>query len=213
MKNKTLSLILLFALPLTACKKDEVSTEGAPTAADLATYTSDLTGAGALTAQIETDFGTFSCVLFAEQTPITVANFVGLARGLHPFKDTSGNWVERPFFDGTRCHRVIPGFMMQCGDPTATGTGGPGYRFGDEFVSSLRHDKAGVLSMANAGPNTNGSQFFITEGPTAGLNDKHTVFGQCEPAALVKTITNVPRGANDTPKTPVVLKKVTIIKK
>jgi cyclophilin family peptidyl-prolyl cis-trans isomerase len=116
------------------------------------------------TARMETDKGTMVIELFAEQAPKTVNNFVFLAR--------------QGFYDEIIFHRVIPDFMAQGGDPTGTGTGGPGYRFEDEFHPGLRHDKPGVLSMANAGPNTNGSQFFITHVPTPWLDDKHSVFGQ-----------------------------------
>ncbi len=113
---------------------------------------------------MKTDKGDITINLFADKVPNTVNNFVFLAR--------------QGFYDGTIFHRVISDFMVQGGDPTGTGTGGPGYRFSDEFVSSLRHDKPGVLSMANAGPNTNGSQFFITHVATPWLDGKHTVFGQ-----------------------------------
>jgi cyclophilin family peptidyl-prolyl cis-trans isomerase len=116
------------------------------------------------TARFKTEKGDIVVELYADRAPLTVENFVNLAR--------SG------FYDGTTFHRVIPGFMVQGGDPTGTGTGGPGYQFGDEFHPSLRHDGAGVLSMANAGPGTNGSQFFITHGPTPHLDDKHSVFGR-----------------------------------
>ena len=188
------------------------------TAAHLAAYLAGVPGQGKLSAIIETDFGAFTCELYEAQTPKTVANFVGLARGVRPFMDhVSGKVTKRPYFDGTPCHRVIPGFMMQCGDPTATGMGGPGYRFADEFVPSLRHDRAGILSMANAGPTTNGSQFFITEGPTPGLNDKHTVFGRCDPGSLVRTITNVPKdpsdGSGSRPAKPVLLNRVSIVRR
>ena len=115
-------------------------------------------------ASMETDKGTMVIELFAAKTPITVNNFVFLSR--------------EGYYDGVIFHRVINDFMVQGGDPTGTGRGGPGYKFGDEFDSSLKHDKRGVLSMANAGPATNGSQFFITHGPTPHLNGKHTVFGQ-----------------------------------
>ena len=114
-------------------------------------------------ARIETDKGELVLELFADKTPKTVNNFVFLSR--------------QGFYDGITFHRVIPDFMVQGGDPTGTGSGGPGYRFEDEFDSSLRHDKSGTLSMANAGPGTNGSQFFITHVPTPHLDDKHTVFG------------------------------------
>jgi cyclophilin family peptidyl-prolyl cis-trans isomerase len=115
-------------------------------------------------AHMETDKGTMVIELFADKTPMTVNNFVFLSR--------------EGFYDGVIFHRVIDNFMVQGGDPTGTGRGGPGYKFGDEFNSSLKHDKQGILSMANAGPGTNGSQFFITHGPTPHLNGKHTVFGQ-----------------------------------
>ena len=115
-------------------------------------------------ARMETDKGTMVIELFANKTPITVNNFVFLSR--------------EGYYDGVIFHRVIDNFMVQGGDPTGTGRGGPGYKFGDEFNSSLKHDKQGILSMANAGPGTNGSQFFITHGPTPHLNGRHTVFGQ-----------------------------------
>lgn len=115
-------------------------------------------------AHVETDKGTMVIELFADKTPMTVNNFVFLSR--------------EGFYDGVIFHRVIDNFMVQGGDPTGTGRGGPGYKFGDEFNSSLKHDKQGILSMANAGPGTNGSQFFITHGPTPHLNGRHTVFGQ-----------------------------------
>jgi cyclophilin family peptidyl-prolyl cis-trans isomerase len=115
-------------------------------------------------ARFKTERGEIVCELYADRAPLTVENFVNLAR--------SG------FYDGTTFHRVINGFMAQGGDPTGTGTGGPGYQFGDEFHPSLRHDAAGTLSMANAGPGTNGSQFFITHGPTPHLDDRHSVFGR-----------------------------------
>jgi cyclophilin family peptidyl-prolyl cis-trans isomerase len=112
----------------------------------------------------KTEKGDITVELFADRAPLTVENFINLARA--------------GFYDGTTFHRVIKGFMAQGGDPTGTGTGGPGYQFGDEFHPSLRHDGAGVLSMANAGPGTNGSQFFITHGPTPHLDDRHSVFGK-----------------------------------
>jgi len=188
------------------------------TKAHLAAYTAGLKGDGKLTAIIETDYGAFDCELFEEKAPLTVANFVGLARGLRKFTDSKTNKPgKRPFFDGTQCHRVIPNFMIQCGDPTATGGGGPGYRFADEFHPELRHDRPALLSMANAGVSTNGSQFFITERPTPHLNDKHSVFGACTPADLVKTITRVPKDPKDPmrsrPATPVVIKTLSIVRK
>ena len=115
-------------------------------------------------AKIDTEKGEIVIHLYSDQTPLTCENFINLAKA--------------GYYDGTTFHRVIPGFMIQGGDPTGTGAGGPGYQFGDEFVSSLKHDSEGILSMANAGPGTNGSQFFITHGPTPHLDGAHTVFGK-----------------------------------
>jgi cyclophilin family peptidyl-prolyl cis-trans isomerase len=180
-----------------------------PTAADLAAYTKDLAGTGPLVATIETSMGTIHCELAADKAPMTVANFIGLATGQHAFWDeTTRTAVKRPYFDGLTFHRVIPKFMIQGGDPTATGAGGPGYEFGDEF--DLKLDKAGTLAMANAGPSTNGSQFFITEEPVPRLNGKHTVFGYCKEIDVVKAIARVAKGAKDKPEEPVIMKHVTI---
>jgi peptidyl-prolyl cis-trans isomerase A (cyclophilin A) len=163
----------------------------APTAADLATYTADLEGTGPLTATFETTQGTIHCELFDKGAPVTVANFVGLARGLHAFKDpVSGKVEKRPFYDGTVFHRVIPGFMVQGGDPTATGEGGPGYEFATEVSKDLKHGP-GTLSMANAGPDTNGSQFFITEVATPRLDGSYNVFGKCKELDVVKKLAAV----------------------
>jgi len=151
-----------------------------------------------LQAHIVTGRGTIHLRLFPEQAPLTVANFVNLAL--------------RKYYDGLTFHRVIPDFMIQGGCPEGSGRGGPGYRFEDEIVPALKHDKAGVLSMANAGPGTNGSQFFITEIAPTWLNGKHTIFGQCKEVDLVKQITGVEKGAGDKPKTDVVMNKVTISK-
>src|SRR6516162_2777848 len=142
-------------------------------------------------ARFDTTEGAFKVKLFAEQAPKTVENFVGLA---------DGTKTGKPFYDGTIFHRVIPGFMIQGGDPEGTGRGGPGYKFADEFHPSLKHAKPGVLSMANAGPNTNGSQFFITVAATSWLDNKHSVFGEvAEGYPVVEKISKVSRGAQDRP--------------
>ena len=186
----------------------------APTAADLAAYTKDIAGSGKLIATIETNHGTIRCELYGDKTPMTVANFVGLATGKHAWWSDKTNKAVTgsPFFDGLTFHRVIPEFMIQGGDPAGSGAGGPGYQFADEIVPTLRHDRPGILSMANAGKGTNGSQFFITEVPTPQLDGKHTVFGHCTEVDLVKKIARVPTSSGDKPVEPVVMKKVTISK-
>jgi peptidyl-prolyl cis-trans isomerase A (cyclophilin A) len=168
-----------------------------------------------LVATIETSKGKFTCELYDKQAPITVANFVGLARGLRPWLDQkSGKWMKKPFYDGLIFHRVIPGFMIQGGDPLGNGTGNPGYKFNDEIAPDLKFDRPGLLAMANAGSpggmGTNGSQFFITDGTPAHLNGHHTIFGHCDPQSLVTDIAKVDRGPMDRPVTEVVIKKVTI---
>src|SRR6516162_9679514 len=153
-------------------------------------------------ALFDTTEGAFKVKLFAEQAPKTVENFVGLAEGTK-----TGN----PFYNGTIFHRVIPGFMIQGGDPEGTGRGGPGYKFADEFHPSLKHAKPGVLSMANAGPNTNGSQFFITVAATPWLDNRHTVFGEVvEGQEVANKISNLQRDSNDRPRTPVTIQKLRI---
>ena len=163
-------------------------------------------------AVFDTSQGTIVFRLFEKEAPQTVANFIGLAEGTKEFKDPrTGQKVKRPFYDGLTFHRVIPQFMIQGGCPLGTGTGDPGYRFADEFHASLRHDKAGKLSMANAGPGTNGSQFFITVAPTPWLDNKHAIFGDVIEGLDVATkISELPRGANDKPKEAVILKSVRI---
>jgi len=160
----------------------------------------------------DTSQGTIVARLFEKEAPKTVANFVGLAEGTKEFKDPrTGQTTKKPFYDGLTFHRVIPQFMIQGGCPLGTGTGDPGYRFADEFHPTLRHDKPGKLSMANAGPNTNGSQFFITVAPTPWLDNKHAIFGEVvEGLDLAVKISELPRGANDKPKTPVVVKSLRI---
>jgi len=169
---------------------------------------------GGLHAVLETSQGNIMVRLFEKEAPKTVANFVGLAEGTKPFTDPkTGEKVTRPFYDGLIFHRVIPGFMIQGGDPRGNGTGDPGYKFEDEFVKSLRFDQPGKLAMANSGPNTNGSQFFITDGLTPHLNMHHTIFGQVtEGLEIVHKIATVPIGPQDRPITPVTM-KIKIVRK
>jgi peptidyl-prolyl cis-trans isomerase A (cyclophilin A) len=153
-------------------------------------------------AAFDTTEGKFKVKLFADKAPKTVENFVTLA---------DGTKTGKPFYDGTVFHRVIPDFMIQGGDPEGTGRGGPGYRFADEFHKDLNHGKPGLLSMANAGPNTNGSQFFITVAATPWLDNKHTIFGEVtEGYDVVEKISKVPRGAQDRPVKEVKLNSVKI---
>ncbi len=166
-----------------------------------------------LHAHFTTSEGNFTIRLFEAEVPKTVANFVGLAEGTQEFVDPkTGQKTTRPFYDGLIFHRVIADFMIQGGCPLGTGTGGPGYKFADEFNPSLRHSKPGILSMANAGPNTNGSQFFITLVPTPWLDNRHSVFGEVVSGMDVvekigSTKTSKP---NDRPVTPITIESVKI---
>ena len=165
------------------------------------------------TASFVTNQGTFKVKLMPEHAPNTVANFTELATGKREWKDPNdGQRKSEPLYDGTIFHRVISGFMIQGGDPQGTGMGGPGYRFEDECPpGGPKFDRAGLLAMANAGPNTNGSQFFVTLGPTPHLNNKHTIFGEVtEGMDVVEKIGNVATGAMDRPADDVVLEKVEI---
>jgi peptidyl-prolyl cis-trans isomerase A (cyclophilin A) len=167
----------------------------------------------AVHAEFATTEGSFKVRLFDQEAPKTVANFIGLAEGTrewtHP--GTQQKMTNTPFYDGIVFHRVIDGFMIQGGDPLGQGIGGPGYKFEDEFHPSLRHSKAGILSMANAGPNTNGSQFFITLGPTPHLDNRHSVFGEVvEGMDVVRRIGSTPTGRQDRPVKNVVINAVKI---
>jgi peptidyl-prolyl cis-trans isomerase A (cyclophilin A) len=173
--------------------------------------TKNIKGKGALNAKIETSLGTVDCRLFDDKAPVTVANFIGLATGERTWKDpTSGKWVNKPAYDGTTFHRVIKGFMIQGGDPKGNGSGEPGYVIKDEIWDGAKHDRIGLLCMANRGPNTNGAQFFITEEPKASLDGKYTIFGECAPPQVIHDIAKVPTGMADKPITPVVIKSVKI---
>src|SRR4029077_302666 len=157
--------------------------------------------------------GTITVTLFDKQAPVTIANFMGLANGTKEYKDPkTGQMKKSNFYDGLIFHRVIPNFMIQGGDPLGTGTGGPGYKFNDESPSQ-KFDRPGRLAMANAGPNTNGSQFFITTAVDDFLNTNghYTIFGQViKGQDVADAISNVPRGPNDLPNTPVVIKHITV---
>jgi len=165
-------------------------------------------------ATFTTSAGTFKVRLFDEQAPKTVANFVGLATGSKEWKDPkTGAMVSRPFYDGLIFHRVIDGFMIQGGCPMGKGFGDPGYKFEDEFHGELSFDRPYLLAMANSGPNTNGSQFFITVGPTPHLNRRHTIFGEVKDAAsqaVVDAIATTKTGAGDKPVKDVVINSVTV---
>jgi peptidyl-prolyl cis-trans isomerase A (cyclophilin A) len=174
-----------------------------------------IAGSGQLYARFVTTMGNIVVKLEEERAPNTVKNFVGLATGTQEWKDPkTGETVKgRGYYDGTIFHRVIPGFMIQGGDRLGTGTGGPGYKFKDEFHKDLKHTGKGVLSMANAGPNTNGAQFFITETATPHLDNRHAVFGTTVVGAdLIAKITGVPRSGGDRPNTPITLEKVEIFR-
>lgn len=148
--------------------------------------------------KIETTEGNIEVELFSKEVPKMVNNFVAL--------------TNKGFYNGIIFHRVIPGFMIQTGDPTGTGTGGPGYKFADEFSPNLKHDQEGILSMANSGPNTNGSQFFITEAPTPWLDRKHSVFGKVTKGMdVVHKIANSKRDSGDKPLTKIEMKKVSVL--
>ncbi len=172
--------------------------------------------AGEPTAVIDTTVGKLTCKLFPDKAPIGVANFEGLSNGTKDWTSpvTHAKKHGVPLYDGTICHRVIPNFMIQCGDPAGNGSGDPGYQFKNETSPDLKFDRPGRLAYANAGPDTNGSQFFITEVPYPSLNGGYTIFGQCDEAsvALVKQIARMGRDSNDRPFSPVKINHITITK-
>jgi peptidyl-prolyl cis-trans isomerase A (cyclophilin A) len=216
-------LACTFALSLTARAENSPDAARESPPPSLAEATKGLKGKGALIAKIDVETkdlkGTFTCTLFDDKAPITVANFVALARGVRPWKDVrTDKWVKKPLYDGTLFHRVIPNFMIQGGDPEGTGRGGPGFEFNDEVRADLTFDKGGLLAMANkgidraTGTGTNGSQFFITEKETPWLNGKHTIFGACEPLDLEQKLARVPADQGNRPQSAITLKKVTILR-
>jgi peptidyl-prolyl cis-trans isomerase A (cyclophilin A) len=170
-----------------------------------------LTGTGPLGATFDTDLGKFECKLLDDKAPVTVANFIGLARGTRPWKDSDGKWVKKPAYDGTVFHRIIKGFMIQGGDPRGNGTGEPGYVIPDELWDGAHHDRAGLLCMANRGPNTNGAQFFITDAAAPHLDRSYTIFGDCSPVDMIHKLASS-EVMGERPKTPPKIKSVKIHK-
>ncbi len=165
--------------------------------------TQGLPGKGQLMAEIVTDLGTLSCELYDDKAPITVANFIGLARGKRAWKD-SGKWVKKPLYDGTKFHRIIKTFMIQGGDPNGNGSGGPGYVIPDEIWENAHHSRPGLLCMANRGPDTNGSQFFILNNMAPHLDGGYTIFGDCGPVETVDKIASVPVNGQRPQNAPVI---------
>lgn len=169
-----------------------------------------LKGEGYFKASIDTTAGKLECELWHDKAPITVANFVGLARGIRPWKSPKDDkWVKKPLYDGTPFHRVIKGFMIQGGDPNHNGSGGPGYVIPDEIWEDAHHDERGLICMANRGPNTNGSQFFIMDGAAAHLDGGYTIFGKCGPDEVIEKIAST-KVVGDKAADPVKIKSVKI---
>lgn len=187
----------------------------AQTASQPVAHKPSTTAAAKPTAVIDTTAGKLTCTLFPDKAPIGVANFVGLARGTKDWTNPATGRKKHgvPLYDGTIFHRVIPEFMIQGGDPAGNGTGDPGYKFKNETSPDLTFDRPGRLAYANAGPDTNGSQFFITEVPYPSLDGHYTIFGQCDADSveLVKRIARMPRNGNDLPDSPVKINKITIL--
>ncbi len=204
-------LLIPIAGSVTWSQTTPSSTAKKPAAAKPVTVTT-----AKLTAIIDTTAGKLTCTLFPDKAPIGVANFVGLANGTKDWKSPVTHATKHgvPLYDGTIFHRVIPEFMIQGGDPAGNGTGDPGYAFKNETSPDLKFDRPGRLAYANAGPDTNGSQFFITEVPYPNLNGGYTIFGQCDEGTvtLVKQIARMGRDSNDRPYRPVKINHITIAK-
>jgi peptidyl-prolyl cis-trans isomerase A (cyclophilin A) len=175
----------------------------------MADATKDLKGSGPIVAKIDTSMGALQCKLLDDKAPITVANFIGLATGSRAWKDSNGDWVKKPAYNGTTFHRIIKGFMIQGGDQKGNGSGEPGYVIKDELWPGAKHDRAGLLCMANRGPNTNGAQFFITDAAAPHLDRSYTIFGECAPEQTIHDIAGVPVNG-ERPATPVTIKSITI---
>jgi peptidyl-prolyl cis-trans isomerase A (cyclophilin A) len=217
MRRAFARLGIVFAVGLAASAQTGMVGQKAPAKPATAAKPAAATTGVSPTAIFDTTAGKMTCTLFPDKAPIGVANFIGLATGTKEWKNPVSGATKRntPLYDGTIFHRVIPGFMIQGGDPAGNGTGEPGYQFKNETSPDLLFDKPGRLAYANSGPNTNGSQFFITEVPTQHLNGAYTIFGQCDEAtvALVKQIATMARDpSNDKPFRPVKITHVTILK-
>jgi peptidyl-prolyl cis-trans isomerase A (cyclophilin A) len=217
MKLKRTLLVPALAVAFAASALAQTSSKPADDLPDAPTATpSAMTRPSGPTVVMDTSMGRITCQFFQRQAPKAVANFIGLAEGTIDWTDPTTNKKQhnKPLYNGTTFHRVIPEFMIRGGDPAGTGAGDAGFSFNDEFDPNLNFDVPGRLAMANSGPNTNSSQFFITEEPYDSLNQHYTIFGQCDDSSVlvVKTITRVQRDGQDKPLTPVVLKKVTIVR-
>jgi cyclophilin family peptidyl-prolyl cis-trans isomerase len=198
--KKSLFVLFLFILGCAQSQTQTTQDVSAAQTPQAKAVNATETGGQTVKVKIETTMGDIVGELYAQEVPKTVENFVTLAK--------------KGFYDGIIFHRVIPNFMVQTGDPTGTGMGGPGYKFADEFSPKLKHDKPGILSMANSGPNTNGSQFFITQVATPWLDNRHSVFGHVvEGMDVVNKIAGAARNAQDKPVQPIAMKKVTILEK
>ena len=219
----SLLIPIVAAATLAAAQTQQATPPGTPAAAPAAEELPDAPTANvAVTilpngpmAVIDTSMGRITCQFYQKQAPNTVANFIALAQGTKDWTDPKTKKVMRnkPLYNGTTFHRVIPEFMIQGGDPVGDETGDPGYTFADEIDPNLNFDRPGRLAMANSGPNTNGSQFFVTEQGYDSLNGHYNLFGQCDDASVevVKAIARVPRNGDDKPLRPVILQKVTIV--
>jgi len=206
-------LLSLSMFALAACTKDEAPAANKPAAlVSWGPMSAKAVAGTELYATLSTTKGDIQVKLYSKEAPKTVANFVGLATGERGWTDPQTRETKKtPLYDGTIFHRVIPDFMIQGGDPMGTGRGDPGYRFEDEFQAGKKFDRVGLLAMANAGPNTNGSQFFITTSTPAYLNGKHTIFGEVTKGYdVVEAISRVQRDPGDRPVEPVKINKVTI---
>jgi peptidyl-prolyl cis-trans isomerase A (cyclophilin A) len=209
MRKYLISVLCCLALPVAA---QTATTHHTSTATKITAKPA--TAAAHPTATIETSAGNLNCRLFPDKAPIGVKNFIGLATGTKDWKSpATGRMIHgKPLYDGTIFHRVIPEFMIQGGDPAGNGSGDPGYAFKNETSPDLTFDRPGRLAYANAGPNTNGSQFFVTEVAVPSLDGNYTIFGQCDDASveLVKKIARMPRNGNDRPNNPVRINKIAI---